>query len=163
MSDFLKLISSYNLFNNLLPGVVFCVLASQLFEMDVVKEDLVTGVFFYYFVGVVISRVGSIVIEPLLKHLKVIEFTSYQDYLNAKEKDADISILLEQSNSYRSILGVAFCLLCTYFHFILIGLSDVFNKHHAVIYISLLLIMFALAYRKQTRYIVSRINKVNKA
>lgn len=163
MSDFLKLISSYNLFNNLLPGVVFCVLASQLFEVDLVKEDLVTGVFFYYFVGVVISRIGSIVIEPLLKTLKIIEFTSYQDYLNAKQKDADISILLEQSNSYRSILGMVFCLLCTNLHFVLIDWSETFNKHHAVIYITFLLGMFVVAYRKQTRYIVSRINKVNKA
>jgi hypothetical protein len=79
VSDFIEKISSYNLFNNLLPGVVFCLLADKFFSFSLIQSDIVVGLFFYYFVGLVISRVGSIIVEPLLKNIKIIEFTKYSE------------------------------------------------------------------------------------
>ena len=67
MKDLLDKISSYNLFNYLLPGVLFALLADGLTSYTFIQSDIVVGIFLYYFMGLVISRVGSLAIEPILK------------------------------------------------------------------------------------------------
>ena len=66
MKDLLEKLSSYNIFNYLLPGIVFVALADALTSFHFVQQDIVIGVFVYYFIGLIISRLGSIVIEPIL-------------------------------------------------------------------------------------------------
>ena len=66
MNDLLKQLSSYNLFNYLFPGTVFCVALNKLGGFDLIVEDLFAAFFFYYFVGLTISRVSSLIVEPLL-------------------------------------------------------------------------------------------------
>ena len=67
MEDLIKKISSYNLFNYLFPGIVFVVLAKMITPYSFLHEDIILGIFIYYFVGLSISKFGSLVIEPLLK------------------------------------------------------------------------------------------------
>ncbi len=43
MSDFMKNLTSYNLFNNFLPGVVSCVVVTKLFPISLVQTELLTG------------------------------------------------------------------------------------------------------------------------
>jgi hypothetical protein len=106
MSDFLKNISSYNLFNNLLPGVVFCVSLDKIFSISLIQEDIVTGLFFYYFVGLVISRVGSVVFEPVLKATGFLSFANYSDFISASKEDPKIEVFSEVNNMYRTILAM---------------------------------------------------------
>ena len=87
MPEFLDKISSYNIFNSLLPGIIFSYLVSIFTSIDIIQDDLVVGIFFYYFVGLIISRLGSILVEPLFKKLKLIKYADYSDYLQAKAKD----------------------------------------------------------------------------
>jgi len=157
MSDFMKQLSSYNLFNNLLPGVVFCVLVSQLFPISLIQEDIITGVFFYYFVGLVIGRIGSIVIEPLLKKTKIISFSSYSEYLSASKSDPKIEVLSETNNMYRAILSMTLAMALTALHFYLSEAYDSYLFYSKYIFITGLLILFGWSYRKQTQYVKSRI------
>jgi hypothetical protein len=75
LNDIVKQISSYNLFNYLLPGAVFCIVAQEATNVPLVQAELFSGFFFYYFVGLIISRVGSILIEPLLKNSKLVRYS----------------------------------------------------------------------------------------
>ena len=74
MESILEKISSYNLFNYLLPGVVLCVVSDRYFDIPLLQDSIITGLFLYYFVGLVTSRFGSIVLEPILKKLKIVKF-----------------------------------------------------------------------------------------
>ena len=74
MKEFLEKISSYNIFNNLLPGILFVVIAKETTSFSFIRENIFEGAFLYYFIGLFISRVGSLWIEPFLKKIKVVKF-----------------------------------------------------------------------------------------
>jgi hypothetical protein len=60
VNDLLNKLSTYNVFNYLVPGALFAVFAGQLTHYSFLQRDVVIGVFIYYFVGMVVSRVGSL-------------------------------------------------------------------------------------------------------
>jgi hypothetical protein len=99
MKDILDKISSYNLFNYLLPGVIFAVLSQRLGIIVLPKADIVVLAFLYYFIGMIVSRLGSLFLEPLLKRFKIVKYAPYADYLKACDKDAKISGMVEANNT----------------------------------------------------------------
>ena len=159
MSDFLKSLSSYDIFNNLLPGVVFCVLTSKMFSVSLIQSDVVTGIFFYYFTGLIISRVGSIVLKPLLEKIRFISFSSYSDFISASQEDPKIEILSEANNMYRTMLSMMMLLALTGAYCFFKEDFEFLAEYSAYIFISLSTILFAFSYRKQTNFIKSRIEK----
>ena len=66
MSEILDKLSSYNIFNYLLPGTLFAVAGDAFTSYSFVQKDVLVAVFAYYFMGLVISRIGSLMIEPFL-------------------------------------------------------------------------------------------------
>lgn len=159
MSELLNKISSYNIFNYLLPGVIFCLLVTETTSRTLIQQDIIVAPFFYYFVGLIISRVGSIVIEPLFTKTKIIEREPYEDYLRAREKDPSIEILSEQNNMYRTIAATFLCMLIFYGVNAIMKWTPLTEPEKHIIYSVLLLIIFSYSYRKQTSYIVRRIKK----
>jgi hypothetical protein len=111
MKDILSKLSSYNLFNYLLPGIIFVVLGSELTRYSFIQQDIVTGVFLYYFIGLVVSRFGSLVIEPLLKRISFLQFVDYKDFTSASKKDDKLELLSEVNNTYRTLCAVFILLL----------------------------------------------------
>jgi hypothetical protein len=150
MKEILEKITSYNLFNYLLPGVLFCFIATNICGVSLIQPDLITGAFVYYFIGLVISRFGSLVIEPILKKISFVKFAAYKDFVHVSQKDTKIETLSESNNMYRTFIAM----------FTLIILCKLFKKwelywvflhvHENAIIVVLLLIMFLLSYRKQT-------------
>ena len=106
MTDFLGKISSYNLFNYLFSGVLFVILANYFTPYSFVQKDLVLGVFLYYFIGLVISRVGSLFIEPILKKISFVKFMPYPDFVKALKVDPSLDVLSEVNNMYRTLTAV---------------------------------------------------------
>ena len=111
LSDLLDKITSYNLFNYLLPGAVFAYFVDSRLGIELVPDDLVTAAFVYYFLGIVVSRFGSLVVEPSLKKLRIVEFEPYSAFLSAAEKDSKIDTLVESANMYRTFLSAILLLL----------------------------------------------------
>ena len=153
-------ISSYNIINYLLPGCLFAVIADAVTDYQFIQEDIIVGVFLYYFIGLVISRLGSLVVEPILKGVGIVNFVPYNQYVEASAVDTKIAMLSETNNMYRT--------LCTLFP--LLYLFVLFDRHvqkfpwlvdkSYYIVAVLLFVMFLCAYRKQTIYIVKRVKKV---
>lgn len=159
MKEIIDKLSSYNLFNYLLPGILFVAIAKYFTDYNMILENNFIGAFLYYFIGMVISRFGSLVIEPILKKTKFVKFADYSDFISASRNDSKIELFSEVNNTYRTITAM-FCLLLllkTYNHF------D--SQYHFAkgisfgIVITLILLMFLFSYRKQTRYITKRITK----
>lgn len=157
MQDLLGKISSYNLFNYLFSGVLFVILSSALTNHSFFQEDLIIGAFLYYFIGLVVSRIGSLIIEPILKILSFIKFESYSNFVIALKKDPGLDVLSEVNNMYRSLVSVCVSV-------ILLIIYDAFGTRFAWLHslqtyflLLFLLTLFLFAYRKQTGYITKRI------
>lgn len=157
MKDLLEKLSTYNIFNYLLPGVVFVAISESLTKYNFVQEDVVIGVFLYYFIGLVISRVGSILIEPTLKWIKFVKFSEYRDYVEAANKDKIIEILSEANNMYRTFLSLFLSLSLLKIFEVFAERFKLLNDISSEMAIAGLLLLFAFSYRKQTDYINKRV------
>ena len=158
MNELLNKLTSYNLFNYLLPGAIFVVIAEKTSSFSFIQENIFLAFFLYYFIGMIISRIGSLIIEPLLTKLKIIKYSPYSQFLAASKKDSKIDILLEANNTYRTICSLFLLLIVLKsYEFLLIKFPEL-NKWNSVLLLFGLLILFVLSFRKQTRYITKRID-----
>lgn len=157
MKNLLDKLSSYNIFNYLLPGVLFAFFIEKLTQIHLIQDDILVGVFLYYFIGLIISRVGSIIIEPVLKKISFVKFADYKDFITASNKDSKIDTLSETNNMYRTFISMFLLLLLMRLYSLLINLFPAVEEWSLLFLIFLLFIMFLFAYQKQTKYIVKRI------
>jgi hypothetical protein len=107
--------------------------------------------------GSIISRIGSLLVEPILKRIKFLKFAPYEDFVKASKVDAKLEILSEANNMYRTV--------CALF----ISISVVIGYNFAACYlpwlnnvglplsICSLTVLYLFSYRKQTEYITKRV------
>lgn len=153
MHDLIKILSSYNIFTNLLPGSVFCLIATKITNINLIQSDVTLGFFFYYFVGLIISRIGSLFIEEPLKFLRILRFSDYKDYLLASKKDSKIAVFVEILNIYRNFVSMGASLLVLY----LIQDNQIFIQYKEVGLLVFIIFLFGFSKVKQNTYINKRI------
>lgn len=161
MKDILDKISSYNLFNYLLPGVVFAYSVNNLTPYQILSGDVIVDAFIAYFIGLVVSRFGSLVVEPLLKKITFLEYVDYQSYVSASKKDPKLELLSEVNNSYRTLSSMFMLIALIKIWVILetkISFLSIVGPYFLLVVI---LVMFLFSYKKQTEYVVKRV-KANK-
>ena len=158
MKDLLDKISSYNLFNYLFPGILFAVISSKITSYPFLFDNLIIGAFIYYFIGLTISRFGSLVIEPLLRKTHFLKFADYNKFILASKKDDKIELLSEGNNTYRTLCSMLVLLLLLKLYEFIELVFPILKLWDTYILIVLLLILFLFSYRKQTNYITKRIN-----
>ena len=157
MKEIINKLSSYNLFNYLLPGTVLVALTEAFTSFSFPQVDLLIALFLYYFIGLIISRIGSLFVEPFLRWTRFIRFADYEDYVEASKSDSTIETLSEQNNMYRTLCCLPIILI------FLKGCEKIKEKFlwsdDGIGFILMLgmLILLLFAYKKQTRYIVKRI------
>jgi hypothetical protein len=154
MDNLLDKISSYNIFNYLFPGAVFVVLMQWTDTVTLPDVDIVTKLLIYYFVGLTISRVGSVILEPLLKVTRFVRYSDYSAYITACGQDAKIETLLEVSNTYRTLAATFLIALAIRWSGTRIDLSVV--PYEAII-LAALALLFLFSFRKQAGYISRRV------
>lgn len=161
MKDLLDKISSYHLFNYLLPGILFVCISEYFTDYNFIQENDFIGVFLYYFIGMVISRVGSLFVEPFLKWISFLKFANYKDFISASKKDEKIELFSEVNNTYRTICALFLVLLFVkvYNHFQI--LWNIPNKATSLILVVSVFVLFVFSYRKQTNFITKRISANN--
>ncbi|MDF2700960.1 MAG: hypothetical protein K0Q49_2524 [Haloplasmataceae bacterium] len=157
----LEKLSSYNLLNYLLPGVVTAVIASKITSYNFLQANILEGVFYYYFIGMIVSRFGSLIIEPLLIKIKFIKFAKYSDFLSACSKDSKLEIMSEVNNTYRSLLSAFLCISILKVSDILKFKYSFYNSHEDVLAIFIIVFLLLFSYKKQVRYSTLRIEKFN--
>lgn len=158
MKELLDKLSSYNIFNYLLPGVLFTVIAQKITELNLLQENLIIGAFIYYFIGLIISRVGSLIVEPILKKTNFVKFAEYSDFVKVSAKDAKLEVLSESNNMYRTFIATFLLLVLLKIYYIASEKWMVLTEIGNWILIVLLIVMFLFSYKKQTKYITKRIN-----
>lgn len=173
---FAEKITSYNIFNNLLPGIIFCFTLNHTTRFNIGTDSILENIFIYYFVGMVISRIGSLVIEKLLKKIKIknrktkkkeafLIISNYSDYVDASENQETIKILSETNNTYRTLTALFSSLVIVKIYEIVLHdllLKTIGENVISILMFVLLAIMFVFSYRKQTAYISRRVEKYKK-
>ena len=76
-------LSSYQIFNYFFPGVLFINILDYFTIISIPRDRVEFLVFIYYFTCMVLSRIGSVVVEPIYKGFCWVVFAKYQHYLNA--------------------------------------------------------------------------------
>lgn len=157
MKDLLDKLSSYNLFNYLLPGILFGLISKQFLGYNFIQDDILVGAFLYYFIGMIISRFGSLIIEPFLRKISFLQFSEYKKFVSAAKKDDKIELLSEVNNTYRSITSMLVLTILIKFYQRLQLSFEISDETTLYSVIVLVLIMFTFSYKKQTSYITKRI------
>lgn len=158
MKEIIDRLTSYNIFNYLLPGTIFMGLGDTLTSYSLIQDNILIALFLYYFIGLIISRIGSLTLEPLLKWINFVKFAPYEDFVKASKLDPKIEIFSEQNNMYRSLCMLSIALILLKIYDLAWGAGSLDNA--AIIFIILvgLLVLFLLSYRKQTeKYVVKRV------
>lgn len=157
MKELLDKLSSYNLFNYLLPGTIFVASAERMTAHRFSQSNIVVELFVYYFVGLVISRFGSLAVSPLFQWIRFTQFAPYKDFINACTHDAKIELLSEQNNVYRTLCAL-FVALPVFKALDVLALKYRVGGRTALLVIFVgLSVLFAFAYRKQTSFVRKRV------
>lgn len=162
MNEILDKISSYNIFNYLFPGTIFAVITTYMTPYNLVQENLFVTIFLYYFFGLLISRIGSLILEPILKKFSFVQFSTYEDFVTASAEDEKLEVLSEANNMYRTLCSLFLLILGTILYAYLEAFFPTLHRIGRVLVIVILFVMFLAAYRKQTKYITDRIKAVLK-
>jgi len=161
MKEIFDKLSSYNIFNYLLPGILFVIIANYFTDYNLIQENNLIGAFLYYFIGMVISRFGSLAIEPILKKFKFVKFLNYSEFISASKKDEMINLLSEVNNTYRTLASMLLLLLLLKLYNYFDTMWNFSKEISITIGVVLILFMFLFAFQKQTNYITKRITKAN--
>lgn len=162
MKELFDKISSYDVVNNVLPGVITVNLINQILGYYTTPENIIVGFFYYYFIGNIISRIGSLVIDPVLGSLKIITKFSNERYINATKKDDHLKVLSEVNNMYRTFCSMIFTILVILLLEKLIRLASISLLKCVPFILMGVLLLYILSYRKQTSFIKSRIEEAEK-
>lgn len=112
MNEFLKMLaeklSTYRFFNFIIPGAVFLGFLKFHEVVIIFDENIWWFLLASYFSGIVISRFGSVVVEGLMKKLKVLKDYDVKKYITKQRDSMLVGTMLELANTYRTFcaLGV---------------------------------------------------------
>lgn len=169
MSDLIKQvvdkISSYTFFNNLFPGIVFCYLLDAVEGINIFMDSILKNLVLFYFVGMVLSRVASVILDPILKQIKIgkhhlLRFSSYSNYKKASKDDPLIVTLSEVNNMYRNFISCFLCFLVYKASKSISGFLLLDKKIKVWFILIAFILLFIASYSKQTAYISKRIDSV---
>ena len=162
MSDFaetvLEKVSAYNLFNYLLPGAVFVAAFTHVSARVILSGNIVVDLVVMYFVGMVLSRLGSILIEPLFKWLRIVKYAPYTAYLEAERTDPKLPTLTQENNTYRTFTAVFLLLIAAKTMLVFQRKFPNVDFHLDWVWPVALFLLFALSFRKQSAYIRKRVS-----
>lgn len=154
--------SQYNFLTNILPGTVLCIIFKYLVGYDLIPDDYYQAGIVFYFVGMVNSRVGSLIVEPILKAISWVKFASYPELLQAEKEDAKLTLLSQENNVFRSYISVMFISIVGYIYKNCPFDLRQFLSDEPLVLILSLFVLFLFAYRKQTSFVKKRVDNFMK-
>ena len=153
MEKIIEKIEIYHFINYLLPGTIFVAIFNKIFENNFFDSNIVIVVIEYYFIGLILSRIGSVLLQPIFKKTKIIKYADYNKYIKASKEDDKLEILQREANQYRTYIAT-FIILAIVQSYICIE-----NKNFTIMLVLFvgLAILVTLAYKKQIKFIVDRV------
>ena len=161
MNELISRLSSYNVFNYLFPGVLLAIGGTYLTAYSLRTEDIIIDGFIFYFYGLTVSRVGSLVLEPALSRFDIIHHNEYNDFIQASEADKMVLVMSEVANMYRTLAALFFC-LCGLFSVNVATVESsrsTFESAGTLLGLAMLGVIFMVSWVKQNWYVHQRIER----
>ena len=155
-------ISSYNIVTNLIPGVVELESLRATDLPLVSSKDLPTWLVLAYILGLLSSRVGSLIAGPAIRKFLRPKQNSYKDFIDACRIDQKIEILQETNNGYRTFIGCCICYFLITALFYAMEMLGLDNRTKVAIGVAVAMALFTFSYIKQLRFISDRVNIVSR-
>lgn len=106
MGKIIEKLDPYELMTSFLPGAFFCLMLKAFYGLEFFNNASgIEEVVVYYFAGLIVNRIGSVIVKPSLLKMKFIKESVYNEYVEAEKKDPKIKTLVEICNYYRNLLG----------------------------------------------------------
>ena len=145
-------LSAYQLLSLMLPGASLLGTLKFIFTIDIkVNENIWWFLLASYVVGIILSRIGSLLIEEVFKKMGFIKGYNVGNYIAKRKEDDMVETLLSFANLYRSLCALSIVLIivtmvkgygfCDYWHYFLLEV--------------LLLLLFTFSFCKQYNYFYS--------
>ena len=160
MNSILEKLDPYQILTNLLPGAFFGFGIRFFLNLELPTKHISEDVIIYYFMGFIISRIGSLVIEPILKKFGFLKFAPYQDFVNASKANSKIDTLSTANNYVRSLLTSALLFPVIGGLRVLALNCSWFSCNWRWVLLLFIIIIFLFSYKKQTEYIYKRVKAV---
>lgn len=155
-------LSLYEYLNFVLIGLIFTSCCVLVFRYDELVKTVFKGIQFFslgievvitfalfgliYEIGFIINRIGSIIIEPIFKKFKIINFNNDYKLFNERKREYPIMEVLSRE------FALARTQVSMFFILVVISL---FNKQFIIaIVFFLFVILFTLSMRKHSKKIV---------
>lgn len=162
MNNLFERVHSYDIFNCLYPGFLFCILCDPNIQSKITliyDQSAVLAVVFCYTIGLIFDRLGALIVYSLSKYVIAriphVHFHcgSYEDFVRAKKSDKEIEILSEKNNLYRNMVAL-------FLGIILDNMLNGLGNLSVYIFYGVITIIFWSSYFKQRQYIVKRIELI---
>ena len=152
IKDIIDKLSSYNLFNYLFPGFLFVVILKKTTSMLPCEiEFKVIDVTLIYFVGLVISRIGSLSIENILEKRKKIDKINTKTLFDRINQYSKVEIIHEAMNMYRTLAAGSGLLFLISIVDLMINKPQIGKCLLTMVLELLLFILFTYAFCKQRK------------
>ncbi|WP_370841603.1 hypothetical protein [Megasphaera sp.] len=166
METIIKILGTYEIITNLIPGILFYLLAPPEFQSLLNVNNFVFLLAFCYFVGLILNRMGSLLISPIAQHVGFVKYAPYDQFLKAEkvEQSKDehkLQTLLTVNNFYRTLCAMIISLIAVRVYY------SPLTCNTFLFQISLnnwiywgLFLLFLFSYKKQAAFIKNRVESI---
>lgn len=159
MEKLLNKLSKYHFIQTIVPGIIFTYFSKIFYGIKLFTDNPIYDFIICIIIGLVISRIGSLIVEPVLQRIKILNFCEYSNYIEASKNDSIVKNLSETNNLYRGIIASFLLILFEKLYLFLLKKCMWLNDWSYLFFSIAIIILFIFSYRKQTKYIKSRIEK----
>lgn len=163
MENALSSFPIYNLLVNLIPGTVLAFSLEFFVGIDLFTlcEHSWLLPVLLYFLGVLNSRISSLIFEPIIRKTKFVKVMPYENFIAAELKDSSgkLTVLSRMNNEYRSYLSLFFIVLLLKLIFLFPCAKNLVMTNVTWLIPVLGIGIFLVSYKKQSSYICSRITQ----
>ncbi|WP_276867745.1 hypothetical protein [Enorma massiliensis] len=150
MSEIIQKISAYDLMNTLIPGGVLLYVLQLFGYIDLQTVNAFVELTLAYFLGLIGSRVGSLLLEPIAIKCGLVQ-RDYPAFIRAQKVDDKITALSAVANMYRTLASSALMVA-------VLVLFELFPAECRIVAGGLCcLVLFLCAWIKQEHYVNKRI------
>ena len=161
MNSIIEKLGSYQIMTNLLPGAFFGLGIKFFLGLNLPTENIGEDIIIFYFIGFIINRIGSLVVESVFKKIRFVKYVPYLDFAKAVKSDSKIDTLSEMNSYIRSLLTCVLLFPVVWILYVLSLRWIWFSVNWKWCAIILLFVLFLFSYRKQTCYVCKSVEAVN--
>lgn len=152
-------LDAYNLVANLVPGAAL-IYALNFYGFPTPDPSQIGAfVLVSFVVGVLTNRLGSILVDPLLRNprIKFLHPKNYSAFITSEKDDPKLDMIVANAGLYRTFVTCGFIFLFLILVDLIIEKINLDDRYLFTIFIFIGIIISALALRKEDNYIHQRI------